>query len=175
MQSALGQPGSDLPGSPRVASPPLHAGVPARRSHRAVLTWMAFTRAIQIDRDLAAGASSRPQEVLALRAKWITGRRCRLRLADGLVRVLSGGTEAGAALTAAVQPDRRAVLSSRVVLADLERRLRTPEPVGARGMAMLRLLLTEPDSPLYRAGDAGVLDGRLRDAAAALEQREALA
>jgi hypothetical protein len=131
---------------------------------------MAFTRAIQIDRDLAAGTTSLPQEILAVRAERITGRRSRVRLADGLARVLSGATDAGAGQSAAIKPDRREVLACRTVLATLERRLRTPEPVGARGIAMLRLLLTEPDSPLYRPSDPGVLGGRLQAAAAALEQ-----
>jgi hypothetical protein len=79
-----------------------------------------------------------------VRANRITGHRSRLRLADGLARVLSSGSEAGAALSAAVKPDCRAVMACRVTLAALERRLRTPEPVGARGIAMLRLLLSEP-------------------------------
>jgi hypothetical protein len=133
---------------------------------------MALTRAIQADRDLATGTNFVPAEVLARRAARITRRRVRLRLADGLDRVLSSAYDTRATLTAAVRPDRHEVLSARIVLGTLERRLRAPEPVRARGVAMLRLLLTEPDSALYRPAESGALGSRLRAAAAELEPRE---
>jgi hypothetical protein len=74
-----------------------------------------------------------------------------------------------ARFTAAVSPDRPAVLAARPVIEALERRLVGPEPVAARGVAMLGELLTEPTSPLYRPPDPAALASRLRDAAAALE------
>jgi hypothetical protein len=169
MQSAFGQPGTDLPRPGRVASRRLPARAAGSWRRRAGLSWSAFARAIQADRDLAAGTSSLPAEVLALRAQRITRRRPRLRLAGGLARALRSADGSTPVLTAAVRPNGREVLDARTVLSALERRLRTPDPVGARGMAMLRLLLTEPDSLLYRSCEPGALGSFLRAAAAELE------
>jgi hypothetical protein len=78
-------------------------------------------------------------------------------------------SDSRAGLAAAAPLDRGAVLAARPVIEALERRLRGPEPVAARGVAMVRELLTEPTSPLYRSNDPGSLGIRLRAAAAALE------
>ena len=78
-------------------------------------------------------------------------------------------TDTAPGFTAAVRPDRREVLAARTVIEALERRLRAPEPVSARGMAILGGLLTEGTSPLYRPDEAGDLGSQLRAAAAALE------
>jgi hypothetical protein len=140
---------------------------------------MARMRATQIDRELAAGSASDrelaagstslPAQILAVRAQRITGSRSRRSLAAGLARVLKAAADSGANLTAAIGPDRHEVLAGRIVLGALERRLQAPEPVRAQGVAMLRLLLIEPDSPLYRPGEVGALGSRLRAAAAELE------
>jgi hypothetical protein len=82
---------------------------------------------------------------------------------------LRSASDSRAGFTAAVPPDRRAVLAARPVIEALECRLRGPEPVAARGMAMLEELLTEPTSPLYRRDDPDALGCRLRAAATALE------
>jgi len=126
-------------------------------------------RGALLDRDLAAGVSLRSSDAHALRAVRITNRRRRMSLAGGLVRVLRRASDSKARFTAAVPPDRRAVLAARPVIEALERRLVSPEPVAARGVAMLAELLTEPTSPLYRPHDPGALGSRLRAAAAALE------
>jgi hypothetical protein len=125
--------------------------------------------AARLDCDLAAGVSLRSTDAHALRAVKITGRRRRANLADGLARVLRSASDSRPRLTAAVPPDHRAVLAARPVIEALERRLLSPEPVAARGVAMLGELLVEPTSPLYRARDPGALGSRLRAAAAALE------
>ncbi|HET6867144.1 MAG TPA: hypothetical protein VFH80_14590 [Solirubrobacteraceae bacterium] len=90
-------------------------------------------------------------------------------MANGLARVLRNATDVSTRFTAAVAPDRREVLAASAVINALERRLRGPEPLAARGMAMLRELLTEPTSSLYRPEERGALGDRLRAAAAALE------
>jgi hypothetical protein len=124
--------------------------------------------AARLDRDLAAGVSQRSSEAHALRALRITRRRRRACLAGGLARVLRSASESRARFTAAVPPDRQAVLAARPVIEALERRLRGPDPVAARGVAMLAELLSEPASPLYRPDHPGALGSRLRAAAAAL-------
>jgi hypothetical protein len=125
--------------------------------------------AANLDRELAAGVRVRSSDAHALRAVRITGRRRRASLADGLARVLRNASDSRPRFTAAVPPDRRSVLAARPVIEALERRLVSPEPVAARGVAMIGELLTEPISPLYRPLEPGALGSRLRAAAAALE------
>jgi len=86
-----------------------------------------------------------------------------------LASILHRASDPGARFTAAVPPDRREVLAARAVIDAIGRRLGGPEPVTARGMAMLGELFTEPASPLYRPDESGALGSRLRAAAAALE------
>jgi hypothetical protein len=133
------------------------------------LSVVVWWQAARLDRDLAAGVSLRASDARALRALRIAGRRRRYSLADGLAGVVRSASDPKARFTAAVAPDRRAVLAARPIMEALERRLVGPEPVAARGVAMLGELLTEPTSPLYRPPDAAALASRLRAAAAALE------
>ena len=71
--------------------------------------------------------------------------------------------------SSAVHPDPLEVVAARAVLATLDRRLRAPEPVSARGVALLESLLTDGTSPLYRPTELGSLGSQLRAAASALE------
>ena len=83
--------------------------------------------------------------------------------------MLRGARDTDAGFTAAAPPNRGEVLAAHTVIAALGRRLRGPEPVAARGMAMLHGVLTDPISPLYRPDERGALGSRLRAGAAALE------
>jgi hypothetical protein len=129
-------------------------------------------RAASLDRELAAGVSPRAYEALAFRARLITGRRSRASVATGLAGVLRSADDTAAGFTAAIPPAHSEVLAARTVIEAVGRRLRAREPLTARGMAMLRELLTEPASPLYRPEEPGALASRLRAAAAALEPRD---
>jgi hypothetical protein len=131
-----------------------------------VVVWW---QAARLEGDLAACVSLHASDAHALRALRITGRRRRYSLADGLARVVRSASDPKVRFTAAVPPNRRAVLAARPVIEALERRLLGPEPVAARGVAMLGELLTEPTSPLYRPLDPAALAGQLRAAAAALK------
>lgn len=107
--------------------------------------------------------------MLSARAKRITARRSRKRLADGLTGALRSAQDGTPGFTAAVRPHAQEVLAARTVIAALDRRLRGPEPVTAHGTAMLLALMTEGTSPLYRPTEPGALGSHLRAAAAALE------
>jgi hypothetical protein len=126
-------------------------------------------QAARLDRELAAGVSPRTSDALTLRAHTITRRRSRETVARGLARALRSAIDTSPGFTAAVAPNRREVLAARTIIDTLERRLRAPDALTARGMAMLRELLTEPTSPLYWPAGPGALGSRLRAAAAALE------
>jgi hypothetical protein len=56
-------------------------------------------------------------------------------------------------------------------IAALERRVRNAAPVTARGMLLVRELLTDPDGPLYDREHVGELPDRIDDALDALDVR----
>ncbi|MFZ0976782.1 MAG: hypothetical protein WAN22_31475 [Solirubrobacteraceae bacterium] len=151
------------------ASWSLPARSAARYWRRVRLSAVVRWHAARLDRELAAGIGPQPCEAHALRARTIIARRSRTSVARGLQRVLRSATDTAPGFTAAVRPHRREVLAARTVIETLERRLRAPEPVSARGMAILGGLLTDGTSPLYRPDEPGALGSQLRAAAAALE------
>jgi hypothetical protein len=129
----------------------------------------AWWHGAKLDRQLAGGMDPGSSAALALRAQRITARRNRRRLADGLAGTLDRAQANAPALSAAIPPQTGEVLAASAVLAALEGRLRAPDPVSARGLAMLQALLTDAASPLYQPAGPGLLGSRLREAAAALE------
>ena len=153
----------------RISYPPLSllpGGGWCRRAHLALI---ARWHAGELDRQLAEGASTGANALLAIRGGRLTSRRYRSRVAAGLARRVRDAEATTRGFSAAVRPDRREVVAARTVLATLERRLRAPEPVSAQGIAMLESLLTDGASPLYLPTEPGELGSRLRAAAAALE------
>ena len=157
----------------RVTSPPVQTTVRTRRASRlggrirvAVLAWW---RACELDRRLAAGEDPGTSALLTARARRITGRRSRERLAAGLERALHTARSVKPVFTAVVRPNASEALDARTVLTTLQRRLRASEPVAAQGVAMLMVLLTDGTSALYQRHEAGTLGSQLRAAAAALE------
>lgn len=153
----------------RVASSPFSLRVGVGWWQRIRLALIAWWCAGRLDRQLAEGTSPRASAVLALRAQRITGRHSRRRLADGLARAIRDAQATTPGFSAAVWPHRQEVLAARTVLAAIDRRLRAPEPVAARGVALLQVLLTDGTSPLYRPSELGALGSQLRAAAAALD------
>jgi hypothetical protein len=159
----------DRLGVERVVYRPLSLRLRAQWWQRVHLALVVWSRAASLDRELAAGVSPGASALLAIRAYMLTGRRGRVRVADGLARATRDAQTSGAGFSAAVRPDRRELLAARTVLDTLERRLRSPEPVSARGVALLRALLMDGASPLYRPEERGALGSLLRAAAAALD------
>ncbi len=93
----------------------------------------------------------------------------RRQAAAGLAGALRSARSVRPGFTAAVCPPAPDVLEAEAVIAAIDRRLCGIEPVAARGVAMIRLLLTDGNSVLYRPGEPGALGSRLRAAAVALE------
>lgn len=102
------------------------------------------------------------------RAHQLTSGRNRRRLAAGLERAQRDSERTGFVFSTVVAPDRHEVRGARVVFGALERRLRGGEPIQARAAAMLQVLLTDGNGPLYRPVGAGSLGSQLRAAAVAL-------
>jgi hypothetical protein len=156
-------------GVERVASPRLARYPGVWWWQRVYVELIVRWRGAQLDRHLAGGASADASAALTLRAKRITDRRGRARVAAGLARVRRDAHASRPGVSAAVRPHRGEVLAARTVLDTLERRLAARERVTARGVALLRVLLTDGSSALYRPGEPGALGSELRAAAAALE------
>ena len=122
----------------------------------------------ELDHQLAEGADPADNPLLRARARRITSRRSRRRVAAGLAGAVSKSV-VQPTFTAAVRPNGREVLAARTVLNTLDRRLRSSDPVAPQGVAILLVLLCDCTSPLFAAGEPGALGSRLRAAAAALE------
>lgn len=122
-------------------------------------------RAHAFDRRLAVGVPADPGSALAAHTARVTSAAERQALARALRQVRQ---RADAPLWSSSVPVHADNVAAAGQLIDrLITRLETPGPVGARGMARLRLVLGDGSGPLYRCG-RGDLAGRLGAALAAL-------
>ena len=120
-----------------------------------------------MSRAIAPVRRTSPDRWFAWRARRLTKARTRRRLAAGLERVLADAARPPQSISAAVPPQREAVLACRAELLSLADRLRAPEPVYAQGVALVSELLGTADSPLYQFG--ADLSAALRAVASALD------
>lgn len=104
----------------------------------------------RLDACLAAGDDPFSSAALARRSVRLVSRRLRCRLAAGLEHACSRQPGCGA-LSAAVAVDENAMHVARPALEQLAQALRSRERVGVRGVALTQILLTHPESPLYRS------------------------
>jgi hypothetical protein len=139
---------------------------PARLRERLAARW----RAGSLERELAH-ASPDTAAALALRARWLIGPAARATLARRLRRVLRDAHRGPAWPAAKVRPRRRAVAAAAQEMDLLAARLLAPGPVSARGVAQVRLLLTDGCGPLYFDGSGVDLRAALARALADLEPR----
>jgi hypothetical protein len=152
-----------------VATPTAWPRSRARQDRGFRVAFRGWWQAAEIDRQLAAGVSSRTSPLHELRALKLTTPRARRRLAAGLAGALRRARDTHASVSSAVRPHAAEVIAARAVFAALDRRLREEQPVTPRGMAMLQELLTDGAGPLYQPSEPGALGSRLRAAAAALD------
>ncbi len=128
-------------------------------------------RGRQLDRALAQGVSPDSSAVLSVRAHDLIGVRARSRLAQSIRRVVDEATHPLRPRHFAVPICRSKVWRSREALQEIADRLVTSEPLDARGLAQLRLLLSDGAGPLYDRPGANDLQPALRRVMAALEVR----
>ena len=121
----------------------------------------------RLDARLAAGEDPLSSPTLALRAAQLASRRSRHQLADALEHAWSRAREADA-LSSAIPVDAEAVGIAWPALKQLAVALRSRERVGVRGVALTRVLLTEPGSALYGSRHPEELYERAREALLAL-------
>jgi hypothetical protein len=157
-----------------VVAAPRRAGAPARSSARRsiagtfVPSVLARLAAPRLDARLAAGEDPASDPALACRSRRLVSDRSRRRLACGLERSWSP-PPGDAVLSAAIPVDGDAVALARPALQQLASALRSRADVDPRGVAIARILLTEPCSALYHPAYPEQLYELARAALLALE------
>jgi hypothetical protein len=125
-------------------------------------------RAARLDRDLATGACPDAIAARALRAQRLVRMSVRRDLASSAQRILAAATAPAAAdrLPVPVCLDR--VRDAADEFQVLIRRLTTPGPVPAQGVARVSVLLGDAQGPLYHRASRQDLGALVREAADAL-------
>jgi hypothetical protein len=127
----------------------------------------------QLDRELAQGISPDSSAVLSVRAHDLIGVRTRSMLAQSIRRLLDEAAHPLRPLHFTVPICRSKVWRCRHTLVEVADRLVGGEPLDARGVAQLRLLLSDGAGPLYDHPGANDLAPALQRVIAALEVRAA--
>ncbi len=110
----------------------------------------ARVRSHELDSALIEGADPAESAALAARAAQLTQSSARAAVADGLERWVEASDQLR---RWAVIPNRSAIKANRAELWDLAAALRAPVPVYARGVAMLRRLLSNGAGAAYADDD----------------------
>lgn len=131
--------------------------------------FVARARGAKLDRELATGISPDSSPALALRAQALVQPSTREALAQRVEQLVEEASRGRIPRPSAARvPIRRAgVLDAADVLRVLIDHLRARGPVPARGVAQVRVLLTDGSGPLYYPG--GDLRTRVMDAIGGLE------
>lgn len=119
------------------------------------------------DRQIEAGVSPVAGTPLAAHWERVTSARERRDLAFGLCKLVRDARSVRGALNPRASVQVAAVRQASTVIDDVLARLTGPAPVRARGMARLRILLSDGRGPVYRAGQ-GTVSAAMRGALAAL-------
>ncbi|HET6864403.1 MAG TPA: hypothetical protein VFH80_00705 [Solirubrobacteraceae bacterium] len=122
-----------------------------------------------LDRALAAGVSPDASAALSLRAHRLIGATARTALARTIRRLIRDARRPLHPLTPHVPLCRRKIIRSAQTLERLAQRLISGDPVDARGVAQVRLLLIGDSGALYDYPGANDLEPALQEAIQALE------
>jgi hypothetical protein len=123
----------------------------------------------RLTRELAAGVASTDSRELSLRAGQITAKQTRETIACSIEDLLAQADRPRPILSSQVPIDRRKVRAARELLVELAERLRSAEPVRAGGMALVLLLLTDPEQELYGIATENDLSRAIMEARARLD------
>ena len=132
-----------------------------------------LTRAIaalfptRFDKQLAAGVAPEPGSVLAAHVSRLVSACERRKLAEALHDNVCETHSCRTPMSATVPVDRSAVAAAVGLIDQIVARLTGPGPVSARGVARLRLLLSDGAGPMYWPGGRD-LGAELRAVLAAL-------
>jgi hypothetical protein len=124
-------------------------------------------RAHHLDRQLAVGVPAAAGSALAVHQARLTSAGEREAVARTLRQVVTEVHAGGGPMSSRVGLHTTNIEAAEDVIDAITLRLHSPRPVGARGMARLRAILSDGRGPMYRYG-CGDLSGRLGAALAAL-------
>jgi hypothetical protein len=141
------------------------ATAPRRPSLTARVT--ARLRASHLDRQLAVGVPAPAGSPLAVHQARLTSVVEREAIARALRRAVHDAVAGLAPLSSRIPLHPTNVAAAEDLIDTIALRLHSPRPVSARGMARLRLVLSDGCGPMYRCGK-GDLRGRLGAALAEL-------
>src|ERR1700754_415539 len=151
----LFSPASDVRRRSAVPRPSLVARVRAR------------LRAYQLDRQLAVGVPAPAGSALAVHQARLTSVAEREAIAWALRQAVHDSHAGGTWLSSRIPVHPTNIAAAEDLIDAITLRLHSPRPVSARGMARLRVVLSDGCGPMYRFG-RGDLSGRLGAALAAL-------
>jgi hypothetical protein len=119
--------------------------------------------ALRIDRDLAEVTSSASPVTRAALAMQLTSSRSRHSLARSLDLLVERAEQRGPSwMSAAVAPCHEQVRNALPEIRAISGRLRTAEPVDARGVTMMRAILADGGGPCYVRSHSATLTVRLK-------------
>jgi len=124
-------------------------------------------RAYQFDRQLAVGVPAPEGSALAVHQARLTSVAERESIAWALRQAVHDARAGGTPLCVRIPVHVNNIAAAEDLIETITLRLHAPRPVGARGMARLRVVLSDGCGPLYEHG-RGDLSGRLGAALAAL-------
>jgi hypothetical protein len=128
---------------------------------------MARLLAAKFDRMLAVGVSAPAGSALAVHAERLTSVDEREAIARTLRRSVDDARNPERPVSSRVPLNVPNITAAADRIDQITLRLHSPKPVTSRGVARLRLLLSDGTGPMYRYG-CGDLEGRLGAALAAL-------
>ena len=108
--------------------------------------------ATRFDKQLVAGVAPEPGSVLAAHVSRLASVCERRKLAEGLHHSVCEAHSRRTRMSATIPVDRSAVAAAVGLIDQVVQRLTGPCPVSARGVARLRLLLSDGAGPMYWPG-----------------------
>jgi hypothetical protein len=121
-------------------------------------------RASSLDRELASGIAPWRSPVHAARALRLTGDRSRRGIARSLEHLVEQAQDPPSLdRSAAIAPCREQVMDALPVLLSITGRLRSGNPIDARGIARLNRLLSDGNGPCYVRIERNALTDALQE------------
>lgn len=117
-----------------------------------------------LDRELAAGAPAHLSGAHAARSGQLATDRTRRAVANGLDRLIERADAPLARFQIRAVPCREQVREATDMMRAIAARLRSAEPLGPRGIARLRTILSDPTGPFYTPVQADALTVALHEA-----------
>jgi hypothetical protein len=124
-------------------------------------------RAYQLDRQLAVGVPAPAGSALAVHQARLTSVAEREAIARALRQAVQDSHAGGTPLSPRIPVHITNIAAAEDQIDRITLRLHSPRPVSARGMARLRIVLSDGCGPMYESG-RGDLSGRLGAALAEL-------